>query len=990
MSMIEFFSQPVWSRLGLSLVHFLWQGLLLVILAGLYIKVFKVKRGNSRYLIYLVGFLLMIACPVITYMTIDIPEQNIIASQVQQENTNGAIIIPVNTPSSTTGNLIRTETANSPVTELPSKQIPISFSQILSNYLPWLLISWIIGVLLLGIRLVMGFIGIHRWSRNLQPIPENLINRVKILSERLNLQGFSRIFISPFASQAMAIGYLRPKVLLPVSMITQMQPEMLEAVIAHELAHIRRFDLWINLIQRIAEILLFYHPAIWWLSNKLRDERELCCDELAANTINNRLVYASALELAGKTQLLTKQPILAAGLGKDDKPTLNRVRHILNIAPAQNNSRFWLAGVVAVLLLIGISISTALSLNSARSNNTAIESETPAQALTRSQSAKRLRRLGEILMKYVNDYEGTTTFDNPDLSPYMNEEDIELLADFVTANIEFIPGIEGMQIEHNPEKIPIGYDKTILQQRKSTNVLFADGFVDFLNSEELEKLGITAQTSYFEIEDVNFEPIHQGKNIVHITVKNTSDVDRTYRVNIYTRSPELGEDGIGWGTSFFATIKANQRQSVRFSYKIQGPITGSTYVRLDHYDMGLASDFDENELDRDIEWFKRVTYPSSELKKDTLQKAVQLSDTDEKTKAVVSKFQQIQEQIKNKEYEKVWESFTQDYKDAEYQIRTKAFEKFKKAMEPEHPLDSAFVWEKEDFLKLKPKNVFEQNDIVSVEAFCDDFIWTIDFKLEDNQWKIDWIGGYIPRVISLQNWQEVLIPKLNLHETDHFDIHYFENSTAEKEIEQIAEIKEKGYNEICKFLNVTSELRIRLILFEDQQKKMLETGHQGDGWAFNNTIVEIYNEKTKLDPYHETTHILMRPFGNPPALFNEGFAVYMSERLGDDSLKNLGGGNLKIYERVAELKAKNELWDLKELIGFNEIGSLESRSQVAYPQAASFVKFLIDAYGKDKFLETYKTLVNGQSSEKSIQRLEGIYKESFRDLEKEWIKTIEK
>ena len=110
------------------------------------------------------------------------------------------------------------------------------------------------------------------------------------------MRGFSGVFISPTILQAMAVGYLRPMVLLPAAMVTQMQPEMLEAVIAHELAHIRRFDLWINLGQRVAETLLFYHPAVWWLSICLRSERELCCDELAVKATGRRLAYASTLE----------------------------------------------------------------------------------------------------------------------------------------------------------------------------------------------------------------------------------------------------------------------------------------------------------------------------------------------------------------------------------------------------------------------------------------------------------------------------------------------------------------------------------------------------------------------------------------------------------------------------------------------------------------------------------------------------------------------
>jgi len=178
-----------------------------------------------------------------------------------------------------------------------------------------------------------------------------------------------------------------------------------------------------------------------------------------------------------------------------------------------------------------------------------------------------------------------------------------------------------------------------------------------------------------------------------------------------------------------------------------------------------------------------------------------------------------------------------------------------------------------------------------------------------------------------------------------------------------------------------------LILFEDPKLKQRATGHRGTGWAFGKTIVEVYNNEQKLDPYHETTHIIMRTFGNPPALLNEGFAVYMSERLGAPALDNLSGGKSTIYQRVRELKAKGKWIKLEELMTYTEIGSSKSRPPVAYPEAASFVKFLIDTYGKVKFLEAYKTLKNSgdwQVQQQNEARLSRIYGQSLAELEAQW------
>ena len=261
--------------------------------------------------------------------------------------------------------------------------------------------------------------------------------------------------------------------------------------------------------------------------------------------------------------------------------------------------------------------------------------------------------------------------------------------------------------------------------------------------------------------------------------------------------------------------------------------------------------------------------------------------------------------------------------------------------------------------------------------------------MEDGQWKIRNIR--MKRGGNRGDWQARLLPKMRKRITKHFDIFCHKGSTAEKAIEKIAEERERGFSEICRFLGKDSDVRIRMILFEDGATKYSNTGHQGAGWAFGNTVVEIYNEKQRLDPYHETTHVLMRPYGSPPALFNEGFAVYMSERLGSHALDAMGGGESSIYERVRQLNGKGELIELEELLTYNEIGSGETNPPVAYPEAASFVKFLIDTYDKDKFLKAYRTLRNSSdkaTQQQNVKALEKIYDKSLDELKSQWKSTL--
>ncbi|MHC4529391.1 MAG: M1 family aminopeptidase, partial [Planctomycetota bacterium] len=227
--------------------------------------------------------------------------------------------------------------------------------------------------------------------------------------------------------------------------------------------------------------------------------------------------------------------------------------------------------------------------------------------------------------------------------------------------------------------------------------------------------------------------------------------------------------------------------------------------------------------------------------------------------------------------------------------------------------------------------------------------------------------------------------------TDHFVFYCSPNTPAHNDIKSLMGQRESGLKKVCDFANITPAEVVIVFFYPDQTTKRMCTMHTGNGLARGNMIAEVYNDQVKLDPYHETTHVLMRQYGDPPALFNEGFAVYMSERLGAHALDDLGGGQATIYQRVRELKAKGELIDLRKLLGYTEIGSGKTDPPVAYPEAASFVKFLIDQHGKDKFLQAYRTLRNSDDTagqEENISTLEQIYGTSLAELEKQWEKAF--
>jgi hypothetical protein len=490
---------------------------------------------------------------------------------------------------------------------------------------------------------------------------------------------------------------------------------------------------------------------------------------------------------------------------------------------------------------------------------------------------------------------------------------------------------------------------------------------------------LAAPQSNLEVLDVRIDPIRQGKNVVRVEVTNRSDTKQVFAIRIYTQSPDYGRRGMGWVATFFDTVEAKSSKSSRQVFKIHGPVTDRTWLRLQFYNPASVEDYDYKQP------FKVSKFLSNDLKVRPLVPYRFEPAPAKQAEEIMKVFKRVQGYIADKEYEKAWGFFTEDYHKAEFQNR--GLERFKQVMNARNLVESAFSWERNDFVRLQAKEATLRDDLFALQGRLEEQSWTIDFVEDDGRWKIDWIAGYTPRLVLWQNWEERLLPTMEKGSTKHFDIYHQKGSAAEKDIEKIASDREAAYSAINEFLGTKSPLRIKLIFFESEETKWFETGWQGRGWAYGNTMVEVYNEQEQLDPYHETTHVLMGSYGDPPALFNEGFAVYLSERSGAHALDDLSGGQATIYERVRELKARGELIDLRKLLGYTEIGSKQSRPPVAYPEAASFVKFLIDTYGKDKFLNAYRTLQNSDSEaahQENIRTLEQIYGESLTELETKW------
>ncbi len=221
--------------------------------------------------------------------------------------------------------------------------------------------------------------------------------------------------------------------------------------------------------------------------------------------------------------------------------------------------------------------------------------------------------------------------------------------------------------------------------------------------------------------------------------------------------------------------------------------------------------------------------------------------------------------------------------------------------------------------------------------------------------------------------------------SEHFNLYTFEGHLGEKKKINFLIERESAYREISNFFEIETNLSVNIFLFQNEEIKYNLTGHNGLGWGFDNNIVEVFNDSIRIDPYHELAHVIGNSLNEPPSLIDEGTAVYLSQLYGDKAFSRLIGFPTRSINEILLFldKNKNEI-TISTLLSYGEIGNSKNAT-LAYCTSASFVDFLIKKYGKQNFLELYKSLSNA-NSDKNKMMFEKIYSEKFNQIENEWTK----
>lgn len=281
-SLLNWLSPGTMQSLGWALLHFLWQGTALAAIAAGWMALSR--RPVARYWIGVAALVLMLLAPLVTFLN------------YQNERANGAQSVnPLPAPTQ----LFTMAKNDSPAVSHSVRRWmqPASISATL-NALPWLVEAWLLGVALFSLRSAGGFILVERERRKRSTVvSEHVLGICYELQNRLGIDRAIDYCECAWLQAPAVIGWFRPVVFLPATALTGLSEEQLQAVIAHELAHIQRLDPFVNVFQVGVETLLFYHPAVWWLNKRIRDEREHCCDETAVAICGNPVEYARALTL---------------------------------------------------------------------------------------------------------------------------------------------------------------------------------------------------------------------------------------------------------------------------------------------------------------------------------------------------------------------------------------------------------------------------------------------------------------------------------------------------------------------------------------------------------------------------------------------------------------------------------------------------------------------------------------------------------------------
>lgn len=316
--------------LGWTIIHSLWQVSLIAIIMSIFHSFFKYKSPELRYNISVGSMITVLMMSLVTFLIYYTP--NVISD---------AAIVPI------VGNInhISGTTIETGILE--------NVYQFFTGNIDHINLIWTLGVLIFSLRLILSYGYVKYIKHTSRPLESNsLLTSIDKISNTMQIKKMVSLGESSMINVPMIMGYFKPIILFPIGMINLLNTEEVEAIIVHELSHVKRNDYLMNIALSVLEVLYYYHPAMWWISANVKAERENCCDDAALKHNIDSVTYAKALV---KLEEIRKSgiPALAMPFASNKHQLLNRIKRILNMEQTKNDIR---EKSVATVLLLFIAV----------------------------------------------------------------------------------------------------------------------------------------------------------------------------------------------------------------------------------------------------------------------------------------------------------------------------------------------------------------------------------------------------------------------------------------------------------------------------------------------------------------------------------------------------------------------------------------------------------------------------------------------------------
>jgi len=359
--LIELLDSGACTNLLTALLHSLWQAAAVAGLLLLFLKSKAAKNPNVRYTAALTALTAILLCGLFTWAVLEYERpaatEELSIAPSTEESVSATILAEANEKHFLAG------------TQTFEPKIP-SDDPAHSNWRIWATGAWLIGVFIMLLRAVYIAVGGARMRRQCRPVDnEQILMLVEQLRKCLGIARRVRVAVSEHIAVPGVVGCIWPTLLLPASMISSIPTDDLRAILAHELAHIRRYDYLVNFYQMMIEAIFFFNPTVWWISRQIRFEREACCDQTGIRATGQRIQYAEALtdwaQRLKRGKINVTVPAIGFGKADDKSGLLERVQRIVVAGHRPRLKVSWYVAAITLILsaavLVGLRQGTVIT-----------------------------------------------------------------------------------------------------------------------------------------------------------------------------------------------------------------------------------------------------------------------------------------------------------------------------------------------------------------------------------------------------------------------------------------------------------------------------------------------------------------------------------------------------------------------------------------------------------------------------------------------------